>query len=141
MATTYADVYETFLEKVTDYDLALMLEADAKSLMYGYLKQAIVRFLESCTKDLTAVDEYGFTETLDLDEVDILTEGMVVAWLKPKRNDLDLFKNVLNTKDFTTFSPANLMEKTNNVYVTAETRFISRIKEYSYIHNNVGDLI
>lgn len=141
MATTYAEVYETFLEKVTDYDLALMLEADAKSLMYGYLKQAIVRFLESCTKDLTAVDEYGFTETLDLDEVDILTEGMVVAWLKPKRNDLDLFKNVLNTKDFTTFSPANLMEKTNDVYVTAETRFISRIKEYSYIHNNVGDLI
>lgn len=141
MATTYAEVYDSFMDKVTDYDLALMIEADVNSLLYGYLKQAIVRFSESCTKDLSAVGESGFNETLDLDEIDILSEGMVVAWIKPKRNNLDLFKNVLNTKDFTTFSPANLMEKTNEVFVTAESRFVSRIKEYSYIHNNVGDLI
>lgn len=140
MATTFATVYQAFMDKVTDYDLALMVEADAKSLMRGYLTQAVVRFLESCTKDLSQTDENGFLETLDIDEIDIISEGMVVAWLRPKRNNLDLLRNALNTKDFTTFSPANLLDKVNETYVTSESRFVSRIKEYSYIHNNVGDL-
>lgn len=141
MATTYAEVYNAFLDKVTDYDLALMVETDAQSLMHGYLTQAVVRFLESCNKDLSQTDENGFTETLDIDEIDILSEGMVVAWLRPRRNNLDLLRNALNTKDFTTFSPANLLDKVNETYITSETRFVSRIKEYSFIHNNVGDLI
>lgn len=141
MATTYATVYESFMDKVTDYDLALMLEADANSLLYGYLQQAIVRFSESCVKDLSAVTQDSFEETLDLDEIDILSEIMIESWLKPKRNNLDLLRNALNTKDFTTFSPANLLDKINDTYKAVHENALSRIKEYSYIHNDVGGLI
>lgn len=141
MATTYAEIYNSFLDKVNDYDLADMVQTDAEDFMRGLLNQAVVRFLESCKKDLTQADNNGFTEDLDLMEIDILTEGMIEAWLKPIRNNLDLMRNALNTKDFTTFSPANLLDKVNNTYAMAHANFLSRIKEYSFIRNDVGDLV
>lgn len=139
--TAYTTIYNSFLDKVNDYDLADMTAELAQTSMRGWLNQAVVRFLESCKKDLTQTEEGGFTEDLDLMEIDILTEGMVEAWLKPIRNNLDLLRNVLSTKDFTTFSPANLLDKVNDTYSMAHANFLSRIKEYSFIRNDVGDLI
>ena len=141
MATAFTEVYSSFLDKVNDYDLADMIDVDAQSFMRGLLNQAVVRFLESCKKDLTQTDSEGFVEDLDLMEIDILTEGMIEAWLKPIRNNLDLRRNSLNTKDFTTFSPANLLDKVNNTFTMAHANFLSRIKEYSFIRNDVGDLV
>ena len=139
--TAYTTIYNSFLDKVNDYDLADMTAELAQTSMRGWLNQAAVRFLESCKKDLTQTEEGGFTEDLDLMEIDILTEGMVEAWLKPIRNNLDLLRNALSTKDFTTFSPANLLDKVNDTYSMAHANFLSRIKEYSFIRNDVGDLI
>lgn len=139
--TAYTTIYNSFLDKVNDYDLADMTTELAQTSMRGWLNQAVVRFLESCKKDLTQTEEGGFTEDLDLMEIDILTEGMVEAWLKPIRNNLDLLRNALSTKDFTTFSPANLLDKVNDTYSMAHANFLSRIKEYSFIRNDVGDLI
>lgn len=139
--TAYTTIYSSFLDKVNDYDLADMTAELAQTSMRGWLNQAVVRFLESCKKDLTQTEEGGFTEDLDLMEIDILTEGMVEAWLKPIRNNLDLLRNALSTKDFTTFSPANLLDKVNDTYSMAHANFLSRIKEYSFIRNDVGDLI
>ena len=139
--TAYTTIYNSFLDKVNDYDLADMTPGLAQTSMRGWLNQAVVRFLESCKKDLTQTEEGGFTEDLDLMEIDILTEGMVEAWLKPIRNNLDLLRNALSTKDFTTFSPANLLDKVNDTYSMAHANFLSRIKEYSFIRNDVGDLI
>lgn len=141
MATAFTVIYNSFLDKVSDYDLADMIQTNAEEFMHGLLNQAVVRFLESCKKDLTQVDSTGFTEDLDLMEIDILTEGMVEAWLKPIRNNLELMRNALNTKDFTTFSPANLLDKVNDTYNIAHANFLSRIKEYSFIRNDVGDLV
>lgn len=139
--TAYTTIYNSFLDKVNDYDLADMTAELVQTSMRGWLNQAVVRFLESCKKDLTQTEEGGFTEDLDLMEIDILTEGMVEAWLKPIRNNLDLLRNALSTKDFTTFSPANLLDKVNDTYSMAHANFLSRIKEYSFIRNDVGDLI
>lgn len=139
--TAYTTIYNSFLDKVNDYDLADMTAELAQTSMRGWLNQAVVRFLESCKKDLTQTEEVGFSEDLDLMEIDILTEGMVEAWLKPIRNNLDLLRNALSTKDFTTFSPANLLDKVNDTYSMAHANFLSRIKEYSFIRNDVGDLI
>ena len=139
--TAYTTIYNSFLDKVNDYDLADMTAELAQTSMRGWLNQAVVRFLESRKKDLTQTEEGGFTEDLDLMEIDILTEGMVEAWLKPIRNNLDLLRNALSTKDFTTFSPANLLDKVNDTYSMAHANFLSRIKEYSFIRNDVGDLI
>ena len=140
MATTYATVFGMFLAKVTDFDLADMTEEDANSVMSDLLKQATVKFSESCKKDLSDVTTTGFVSDLDDYEVDILSELMVEAWYKPHINYTDLLRNKLSTKDFTTFSPANLQKENRESYELAHKRARSMINEYSFRMNNIGDL-
>lgn len=142
MATTYETVYGEFLAKVTDFDLADMTETDANAVMYDLLKQAMGKFSESCKKDLYDLTDGGDGWKADLDdlEIDILSELMVEAWHKPRINNLDLYRNKLNTKDFTTFSPANLLKETREAYEQAHKRARSMINEYSFRMNNIGEL-
>ena len=140
MATDFSVVYGSFLSKVTDTDLSDMAEEDANSVMSDLLKQATVKFSESCKKDLSDVTTTGFVSNLDDYEVDILSELMVEAWYKPHINYTDLLRNKLSTKDFTTFSPANLQKESRESYELAHKRARSMINEYSFRMNNIGDL-
>ncbi len=140
MATDFSVVYGSFLSKVTDTDLSDMTEQDANSVMSDLLKQATVKFSESCKKDLSNVTQTGFVDDLDDYEVDILSELMVEAWYKPHVNYTDLLRNKLSTKDFTTFSPANLQKENRESYELAHKRARSMINEYSFRMNNIGDL-
>lgn len=140
MATDFSVVYGSFLSKVTDTDLSDMTEEDANSVMSDLLKQATVKFSESCKKDLSDVTTTGFVSDLDDYEIDILSELMVEAWYKPHVNYTDLLRNKLSTKDFTTFSPANLQKENRESYELAHKRARSMINEYSFRMNNIGDL-
>jgi len=140
MATDFSVVYGSFLSKVTDTDLSDMTEEDANSVMSDLLKQATVKFSESCKKDLSDVTTTGFVSDLDDYEIDILSELMVEAWYKPHINYTDLLRNKLSTKDFTTFSPANLQKENRESYELAHKRARSMINEYSFRMNNIGDL-
>lgn len=140
MATAYDVVYGAFLSKVTDYDIADMTEANAKAMLSDLLKQAVGKFSESCKKNLLDVTESGWIADLTEFEVDIISELMVEAWYKPCINNLDLLRNRLNTKDFTTFSPANLQKETRESYELAHKRARSMINEYSFRENNIGEL-
>ena len=140
MATDFSVVYGSFLSKVTDTDLSDMTEENANSVMSDLLKQATVKFSESCKKDLSDVTTTGFVSDLDDYEVDILSELMVEAWYKPHINYTDLLRNKLSTKDFTTFSPANLQKENRESYKLAHKRARSMINEYSFRMNNIGDL-
>lgn len=140
MATEFNAVYECFLGKVTDSDLAAMTETEANSVMNDLLKYGIVIFNESCKKDLSAVTATGWEIDLDYYEIEILAELMVEAWYKPRVNFTELLRNQLSTKDFTTFSPANLHKENRESYEAAHKRARSMINEYSYRNNNIGDL-
>ena len=140
MATDFSVVYGSFLSKVTDTDLSDMTEENANSVMSDLLKQATVKFSESCKKDLSDVTTTGFVSDLDDYEIDILSELMVEAWYKPRINYTDLLRNKLSTKDFTTFSPANLQKENRESYELAHKRARSMINEYSFRMNNIGDL-
>ena len=140
MATDFSVVYGSFLGKVTDTDLSDMTEANANSVMSDLLKQATVKFSESCKKDLSNVTQTGFVDDLDDYEIDILSELMIEAWYKPHVNYTDLLRNKLSTKDFTTFSPANLQKENRESYELAHKRARSMINEYSFRMNNIGDL-
>ena len=140
MATEFDAVYGAFLSKVSDYDLADMVETDAKAIMSDYMKQAIGKFSESCKKDLMAVTGNSFDADLTYFELDIISELMVEVWCKPRLYNLDLLRNKLSTKDFTTFSPANLLDKIREVYEQAHKRARSMINEYSFRENDIGEM-
>lgn len=77
----------------------------------------------------------------DLDEiVDIVSEGMLAQWLKPYTYKQDNLENVLNTKDFTTYSPSELLMRISNAYAAAQKDFTNMMREYSYNHGDLTDL-
>ena len=108
--TTFEDVYQVFLRKIRDYDLAKLFDFDMEDIMFGYLVAAITKF-KSCKKHITDIniEEQRFNCSLNITEIDILANFMVYEWITPYVNDEDLLKNTLNTSDYSNYSPANLL--------------------------------
>ena len=108
--TTFEDVYQVFLRKIRDYDLAKLFDFDMEDIMFGYLVAAITKF-KSFKKDIADIniEEQRFNCSLNITEIDILANFMVYEWITPYVNDEDLLKNTLNTSDYSNYSPANLL--------------------------------
>lgn len=140
--TKYEDIYEVFFDKAKEYELDELPQDIADDILFGYLKGAINQFSNVCTKfDLydRDEDEKQFNEDLGSLEIDILAECMVLKCLKAKKNNSDLFKNGLSTKDYTLFSPANLLSTINNVYNDCFKEVRSMLHEYSFNQNDVRE--
>lgn len=135
--TSYEDIYESFLSKINDIDLANYSNDDLEKQLDLYLGQAISDFFDYCIKDLSDrdKDKKCFNVTLDDREIDILSEFMVVRWLYPILNNLENLRNTLNTSDFSIYSPANLLEKIEQRYSSARMKARSMMNEYYLIHD------
>lgn len=141
MATPFEDVYSSFLLKISDYDWVDLDEDTNKKILLGLLNLAVARFNQVCVKNLTSTENGdSFADDLSVEEIDILSEIMVENWIKPKIYNLDLFKNRLSTKDFTTFSPANLLNSMKEIFKLSHERAESIINKYSYQVNDIRDL-
>ena len=93
------------------------------------MKRAISGFRKICQYDFSTTG----TSTLNT----LVSEGMVVQWLKPYVYKQELLENAINTKDFTTYSPAELLLRVGNAYADAKKDYTQMIREYSF---NTGDL-
>lgn len=163
MATTYSYIYEEFLDKITDPDLLLLAEDDQEAMKRAWLEYAVKKcamyvqpkFDLSKRTTVEVVDdetplyddeepiveeEEAFEEDLDDGVIVMLTEYMAEAWLRPYVNNADLLRLHMNTKDFNTTSPANLVEKIGARYDEARHRARSLRNEYTYVINSVTNL-
>lgn len=163
MATTYSYIYEEFLDKITDPDLLLLAEDDQEAMKRAWLEYAVKKcamyvqpkFDLSKRTTVEVVDDEtplyddeepiveeveAFEEDLDNGVIVMLTEYMAEAWLKPYVNNADLLRLHMNTKDFNTTSPANLVEKIGARYDEARRRARSLRNEYTYVINSVTNL-
>lgn len=146
MSISYDTILDAFLDKITEFELVQLPEEDRTAVIDGYMKRSINQFKSICKYDLTKKDETTreFTDDFseeDVDEiVDIISEGMIVQWLKPYVYKQELLENVLNTNDFTTYSPAELLLRVGNAYSTSQKDYTQMVREYSYNHGDLSDL-
>ena len=133
-----------FLSKVTEYDFLALPDEEREAIVDGYMKRAISAFAPICKVDLigTADDderEFNVDETaVDCDELaDIISEGMLMNWMKPYLYRQENLENALSTRDFTVFSPAELLKSIRAAYAAVCKHFRGMMNEYSYRH---GDL-
>lgn len=146
MSVSYNLFTAAFLGKVTEYDFLKLDDYDRNSMVDGYMKRACAQFNKICKYDLVTGDDAvrELQTTIPDDEideiVDIVSEGMLVQWMKPYFYRADNLENVLNTSDFSQYSPAELLYRLTNAYNTSKKDFMNMMREYSYNHGDLSDL-
>lgn len=146
MSISYDAFTNAFLSKITEFEFLQIPEEDRTNIIDSYMKRAISVFKNVCVYDFSASDDVNrefageFTDS-DIDEIlEIVSEGMLVQWLKPYVYKQELLENVLNTADFTTYSPAELLLRVGNAYAKAQKDYTQMVREYSYNHGDLSEL-
>jgi len=80
-----------------------------------------------------------FIEDLSELEEEIIANMMVLEWLKPKINHMDLLEYRLGSKDFQMFSPSGHLKEIRGLKKDTESEIDSLIVKYSY-NNDLSDL-
>lgn len=148
MIVPYDTFTAAFLSKITEYDILLIDNENRTTIIDGYMKKAISTFQHICECDfITTADDTDrqydtdLTSDDDLTEiVDIISEGMVVYWMKPYVYKQELLEMVLNTRDFTTYSPAEMIHRMGEAYGKAQADFTQMMREYSFNHCDLSTL-
>lgn len=146
MSISYDALANAFLSKVTEFEFLQLPPGNRTEIIDGYMKRAASGFKKNCKYDLTAYDDTLREYTADFadedtDEIlDIISEGMLVQWMKPYVYKQELLENALNTADYTTYSPAELLLRVGNAYAKVQKDYIQMIREYSYNHGDLSEL-
>jgi len=134
--TSYDEIYERFLSKIEDYSLLKEISTDidyAKSLMLDYLKAAIPKF-DYIDRERLRRDDVTQTFSVELTdkEQEILSTFMVVSYLSPKILRDEALEQRLGSKDYTTYSPAKLIEQIRALRVDFENEANNLMTMYYY---------
>lgn len=146
MSISYDAIMGAFLAKITEFEFMELPEDDREQTLVGYMKRAANAFNKVCKYDLSLSDdvlrEYeGDFDEYDVDEiVDIISDGMLVQWMKHYLYKQELLESVLNTNDFTTYSPAELLRRVGDAYAKAQKDYTQAVREYSYVHGDLSEL-
>lgn len=141
--TSYETVFAEFKDKITDPDLIAFAEELQTEMLTAYMKKAIGKCKRIVkTIDLTNRNDelMQFDAEMSDEVLDIITEWMTVFWLEPFVNNIENLRNSLSTKDFSVFSPANLLEKIGDRYDKSYKRARSITNEYSYFIADMKEL-
>lgn len=110
------------------------------------MKRACAQFNKICLYDIVSGDDSvrRFNINIpedELDEIaDIVSEGMIVQWLKPYMYKQENYENMINTTDYSGYSPAELLHRITAAYKECKSDFANMMKEYSYNHGDLSDL-
>lgn len=146
MSVSYDIFTEHFLDKVKEYDFIKLDEYDRTKLVDGYMKRACSQFNKICKYDIVTGDDIVREIEADIDEADIeeiadiISEGMLVQWMKPLMYKHENYENILNTTDYSGYSPAELLHRISEAYKMCKREFSNMMKEYSYNHGDLSDL-
>lgn len=147
MNISYDAFTGSFLSKISEYRFLNIPDEDRTSTIDGYMKRAITAFGKICKYNLTSSADDNAREFKvdipeeDIDELlDIVSDGMIVQWLKPYVYKQELLENTLNTRDFSSYSPAELLYRVGEAYRKAQKDYTQAIREYSYNNGKLGEL-
>ena len=147
MTISYDVFAKDFLQKVTEYVFLRIQENTRQEIVDQYMKHAVQQFSMVHPGVVQEIDDehrqiQARIETnIDRDEfIDIVTEGMLVQWMKPYMYKQENLENMLNSTDFTSYSPAELLYRMKSAYEMCKTDFTNRVRKYSYDHGDLTDL-
>jgi hypothetical protein len=131
--TSFSEVYDYFLAKITTYNEYNNLTQDE---LETELRQLLRASLAECVsfKDISAdyiLDQ--FNKTLSDLEKNIISYNMVVHYLSPKINNIELLKQSLSSKDYQIYSQANHLKELMNLRNDSSQKFHYWMNRYGYL--------
>lgn len=140
--TSFESIYARCRTRIRDYDKEGYTDELFQQMERDLLDAAIDDFADICVQDLTNLDDEleQFNIELSRKEQSILALSMIVHWFEPYVYNSDALKNVMSTKDFSLFSPANLLEKMTDLLQMSNRRLSAEMNLYSFKVNNVSAL-
>ena len=137
MATTFMDIYDRAIFRFMDYDFMRLDIQDRENILDRYLLSA-VSDVSVILPDVALLDRETKTFEKDFDNevIELLALGVDYYWFSAKVQNSELLRNSMSTKDFTYFSPANLMRELRNVRNDLKNEYRSMIAIYSYNHGD-----
>lgn len=142
MATSFESIYARCRGRIKDYDKEGYTDELFEQAERDLLTLAIDDFSDICAQDLNDYNEELKEFNIDLSrkEQNILSLGMIVHWIEPYIYNSDALRNAMSTKDFTFFSPANLLEKMTDLYKLSQENLRAEMNAYSFRMNDVSEL-
>lgn len=127
------EIFDRFRNKVTDYDLLEVCPSYEEEILLDYLISAVGDFSE-WTGIEYGVDKDTFvvSPAPSIREADILAMGMVYHWTSHILMNTDKMRNVMNTKDFSQFSPEKILSRLMEVRDNSYMDFRNRAIEHSF---------
>ena len=144
---SYDTIFGSFMENITDYELASKNISEAYSIMTGYLHKAITNmyihhlFSQCKMNDDTQVFEYEIAHTVD-DDIDqefvimILGKGMVQAWVSPKVQSIMMTMQRMSDKERMWYSTSAHLKELQELKSNIESEIRKLIQDRNYIHNS-----
>lgn len=128
--TELQDVYNRFIQKITTYEYVNFTQDELDEEFYILLINSLDNFYSQ--DDIEIDNVMGvFNRKLTSQEVDILATGMVVEWLSPKINNIELLKQNLSSKDYQFYSQANHLKELMDLKSQVEGDYYYKVKRYS----------
>lgn len=142
MATPFTDIYARAIFRFADYEFLKQDIETREGILEKYLMSAKTEFQRVCKTDLGDYDLElkQFNQTLDDEVIEILSLGIAFYWLSYKALNSELLKNVLNSKDYYYYSPANLLKEVQTLRKTLRDEFNSKMRQHSYNENTISTL-
>ena len=104
--TSYDKVYNRFLNRTTDFNLAALDDYTLRDMLKGWLHSSIVKVRTSSI--LSADDEIEvFNNDLSELDIELLAMGITLAWLDQTLNSTELTLQFIGGKEEKYYSQAN----------------------------------
>ena len=142
MATPFRDIYARAVFRFADYDFLKQDIQMREDVLEKYLFSAKTDFYRICNVDLKDCDMLlkQFNKDLDDEVIEILALGISFYWISYKSLNSELLKNVLNSRDYYYYSPANLLKEVQTLRDTLRDEFNGRMRKYSFNNNTLSNL-
>lgn len=134
MPTRFEEIYGRAIFKFIDYSFLDSYRECKEAALRNYLLSSIVDFQHSCKFDLTDYDLDNNTFNIELDNevIEILALGIAYHWLSTQSLNRQNLKNMIHNKDYTSYSPANLLKEIRTLRDDIEKEYKGKINMYSF---------
>ena len=134
MGTPYEKIYNRFLNRTTDFNLASLDNDTLRSMLKEWLHSSIVQVRTS--SDLSYDDELEvFNNNLSNLDIELLAMGMTMSWLDQTLNSTELTLQFIGGKEEKYYSQANHIAELRAL--REDTRLeMKRLHSYGTYTNN-----